>query len=473
MSNVMNFNVPGTDKIIDEDAAITVSSDRMEAYAVFTPANVNGKEITTAELKNRMHKIGVTHGFNDASLTETLTAREYGKKLLVASGKRPANGKDGYIRYVFDMKERSAAPKLLDDGRVDYRELSNFDSITAGTVLAEVMPPETGEDGVNIFGAPVPHKPGRPAQRIATGKNVAVSLDGRFLMSTSSGQIVIEKSRVSVSPVLTIPSDVGNETGSIRFDGTVIVRGGVRAGFLIQATEAVEVHGPVEGAQIIAGGDVKLLGGVQGNGKAIIIAGGDLFTRFAQNASLAASGNITSDLLMHCTVKCNGSLLLEGKTRLLVGGSCTAGTVIRAKEIGSSMATATELSVGNVPELLERYNRLRRSLAQKREDFTKITQIVETLMKLQQAQALPADKQEMLLKSLQTKVMIRSEIAALEESVAEAGAELHPDKGAIYVQDIMYTGVVVTIGNAKMSVQDEIHASSLRNREGRVVIGPL
>jgi len=466
-------NMPKTDKIVNEDVTIAVSSDKMEAAAVFTPANMNGVPLTLEELTARLGAIGVTRGLDAGFVAEGWKDREYGKKIVIARGKRPVHGQDGSIKYAFDVSERHGAPKILEDGRVDYRELSNFESVSSGTVLAEILPPTPGEEGVNLFGEAVSCKSGRPAPRTVTGKNVAISADGTQIIASIGGQIVMERGRVSVSPVLSISSDVGNETGSIRFEGTVIIRGTVCAGFLVQATEDVEVHGPVEGAHIVAGGNIKLLGGVQGNGKAVITAGGNLFTKFAQNAALSAAGDITSDLIMHCSVRCNGSLVLEGRTCQLVGGSAAAGTLIRAKEIGSSMATATELYVGNLPEMLEKHATMKRDLARKREEFKKITQIVDALMKLQQAQALPPDRQEMLLKSLQTKVAYRSEITQLEAAIEAIAAELSPDKGVVYGKDVIYPGVTVQIGNAKMHVQDEIRASALRNREGRVTIGPL
>ena len=466
-------SMPTTDKIVNEDVNITISSDKMETYAVFSPANTNGAELTLDALKARLDAVGVTYNAEDELLADVWKNREYGKKTVIARGKRPVNGKDGYLKYTFDMGARTGAPKILEDGRVDYRELSNFESVSSGTVLAEIIQPTPGESGVDLFGATISAKTGRPTPRTVTGKNVAVSADGTQIVSTIGGQIIVENGRVSVSPVLAITTDVGNETGSIRFEGTVTIRGAVRAGYLVQATEEIEVYGPVEGAHITAGGNIKLLGGVQGNGKAVITAGGNIFTRFAQNATLSAAGDITSDLLMHCTIRCNGSLLLEGKTRQLVGGSAAAGTLIRAKEIGSSIATATELFVGNLPETLEKYATTKAELARKREEFKKVSQIVDALMKLQQAQALPPDRQEMLLKSLQTKVTYRSEITRLEEAVGAIAAELSHDKGVVYGQDVIYPGVTVQIGNARMTVQDEIRASGLRNRDGRVTIGPL
>ena len=473
MEQNLDKNMPATEKIVNEEVTIAISGDKMEAMGVFTPANTLGAELSFEELIKRLAAMGVKCDAVKAALYDVWQNREYGKKLVLAQGKRPVSGKDGYIKYLFDVNERNGAPKILEDGRVDYHELSNFESVSGGTVLAEIIPPIAGEEGENLLGEKVPCKPGKPAPRTVTGKNVAVSADGTQIISAIGGQIVVERGRVSVSPVLNISSDVGNETGSIRFEGTVTIRGAVRAGFLVQATEDIEVTGAVEGAQIIAGGNIKLLGGVQGNGKAVINAAGNLFTKFAQNATLIAKGDITADLLMHCTVRCNGVLKLEGRTRQIVGGSAAAGVYIRAKEIGSSMATATELFVGNLPEMLEKYARMKAEMVKKREEFNKVTQIVDALMKLQQASPLPPDRQEMLLKSLQTKVAYRSEITQLEADINAVALELSPDKGVVYGEDIIRPGVTVQIGSARMSVQDEIQASALRNREGRVVIGPL
>jgi len=472
MKNEMDVSVPEATKIVDETVVISVSKDKMEAAGVFAPA-IGGAELTPAVLREQLKAAEVVYGIDEARLVSLCRSKEYGKPIVLAVGKGSVAGVDGYVNYTYDVKERSAAPKILESGRVDYRELSNFESVSAETVLGEIVPPAPGVDGIDVLGRLVPHKPGRPFTRAVAGKNVELSPDGRLLTAKSSGRVMLDNGKISVSHVLELPKDVGNETGSIRFEGAVVVRGSVRAGFVLQATGDIEVHGVVEGAQVAGGGNVRLLGGVQGTEKAVITAGGDLFVKFAQNASLAAAGDITAELIMHCLVKCNGSLILSGSKRLLVGGKCIVGTQIRAREIGSPMATVTELSVGNVPEMLDRCTALKRELVQKQAEHLRITQLVDTLLKMQAAQALSDEKKELLQKSLQTKVVHRSEVAALEAEVAEAVTALNPDRGAIYADDVIYPGVTIQIGNARMPVRDEIASTGLRNIDGKVTVVPL
>jgi hypothetical protein len=92
------------------------------------------------------------------------------------------------------------------------------------------------------------------------------------LISDIDGQVQINNGRVDVVSVLNIAGDVGYGTGNIDFTGSVFVEGTVLHGFSVKASENIEIKGALEGANIEAGGDVNLLGGVKGVGKSIIKA---------------------------------------------------------------------------------------------------------------------------------------------------------------------------------------------------------
>ena len=54
-------------------------------------------------------------------------------KLLQA---KPRNGEDGEIRYLFDT-EVKIRPTILEDGRVDLKELNIIQTVSKGQCLAE------------------------------------------------------------------------------------------------------------------------------------------------------------------------------------------------------------------------------------------------------------------------------------------------------------------------------------------------
>ena len=84
----------------------------------------------------------------------------YNAELLVAQGKKPVDGTDGYYEYKFDTNF-DGKPKLLPDGSVDYWSVHSIESVTAGQVIAVYHPAVSGEDGMSVKGRLVPAKHGR------------------------------------------------------------------------------------------------------------------------------------------------------------------------------------------------------------------------------------------------------------------------------------------------------------------------
>ena len=97
-----------------------------------------------------------------------------------------------------------------------------------------------------------------------------------------------------------MPVDVDNTTGDIEYEGNVIVHGNVRAGFTLKASGDITIMGVVEGANVDAGGNLTVNRGIQGMNKAQIHAGGDIVSKFVENATIVCGGNIETDCFGIC-----------------------------------------------------------------------------------------------------------------------------------------------------------------------------
>lgn len=457
----------------DETATIEVSKDKMEAYIQFYSAGHMGETLTPEKTRKIIDDNGVKYGIMNDILEGLTKDRQYTKKHLFACGTAPIDGKDGYLDYKFNTGDKTNKPKILDDGRVDFRQIDYFDAVKKSQILMVAIPPAQGGDGTNVLNQVVSHKPGKPAPKFPGGKNVELSEDGTKLLASISGHLILNNNKITISPVLTIDGDVGPATGNVNFEGSVDIKGHVMTGFSIIATGNIAVNGVVEGAYIESDADINLYNGIQGAEKATIKAGGDIFTKFAQNCTLIAKGDIVSDSIMHCNVRCDGSIKMDGKKCLLVGGTISVGHQINAKTIGSSMATVTDISVGNSPELLQNYNLLKEKLAAATSDYEKISVGIDTIMRSGSLDNLPPEKKELLLKSIHAKTFLREKVEKLQTQTNEALQKLSSNNGVIRVSDVIYSGAKVLIGDALMYVRDDIHACTLRNIDGKVAICPL
>ena len=75
-------------------------------------------------------------------------------------------------------------------------------------------------------------------------------------------------------------------------------------GFKIKSEGDIEIYGAVEGAEIIANGNVILHRGIQGRNKGLINAQGDIVVvKYVENSQLIAGNNvIVGGAIMHSNV---------------------------------------------------------------------------------------------------------------------------------------------------------------------------
>jgi uncharacterized protein (DUF342 family) len=450
---------------------LTVSHDKMKAYIIFKKTE-DGKIPSLEDILESINKNGIVHGINMDILETALKFPVYDQMICIAEGDYPKQGKDGEIEFYFDIK-KDIKPTILEDGRVDFRNLEIIESVTAGQKLCGIKLPVPGTPGCNVYGTEV--QPGKVKEaHLPRGKNVTVSEDGLYLISSIDGQVEYVDDKVNVFSSYEVPADVDNSTGNINFVGNVVVRGNVLSGFSIEAGGNVEVWGVVEGASIKAGGDIILRRGVQGMGKGTIISGGNIISRYIEHCKVEAKNNIKSEAIMHSKVKCGNKLELSGKKGLLVGGSCKVGKEISAKVIGSQMATATEIEVGTDPNLRERYKSLKEEMNSIETEARKADQAIYILKKMEKSAPLSPEKAELLAKSFRTKVHhtnrineIKNELSFIEYSLQQEAS------GKIKCYGIVYSGTKITIGTCQMYVKDNLEYCTLYREGADIKVGPL
>ncbi len=449
--------------------SVTVSQDKLKAYVEFAPPE-GGSMIKLEEVVELLAKNGVVYGINKSTLETIVQYPVYNEAICVAEGTPPVNGQDGKVDYSFDTSRKSK-PAILDDGRVDYRELNLVESVHKGQQLACLIPPVNGKPGRNVLGASLPASDGNPA-KLPKGRNVEVSEDGQTLIASIDGQVTFIDGKVNVFAIYEVHADVDTTTGNISFIGNVTVRGNVLAGFTVEAGGNVEVWGVVEGATIKAGGDIILRRGMQGVGKGSLISGGDIVAKYIEYSNIEAKNDIKSEAIMHSNVKCGNKLELGGRKGLLVGGTCKVGNEVAAKVIGSQMNTATDIEVGIDPHLRERYKKCREELAVIEADIKKAEQAIAILKKLEQAGALTPEKQEIMAKSVRTKVYysnrveeIKAEVAVIEEKLQQEAS------GKIKIFSVAYPGTKVAIGSCQMYIKENLQYCTLYREGADIRVG--
>jgi len=456
---------------VDATATTMISPDKMKGYITLSPPD-NGRMLTMDEIVDILNKNGIIYGINKATLESLVKYPVYNEMICIAEGTPPVNGQNGKVQYHFDIT-RESKPTILEDGKVDFRELNLIQSAQQGQILCSLVPPIRGTPGRTVSGTDIAPTEGKPVP-LPKGRNVSVSEDGQYLIANISGQISYIDGKVNVFATHEVQADVDNSTGNINFIGNVSIRGNVLSGFIVEAGGSVEVMGVVEGAIIKAGGDIILRRGMQGMGKGVLISGGDIISRFIENSTVEARNNIKAEAIMHSNVKCGNKLELSGRKGLLVGGSCKVGKEIVAKVIGSHLATITEIEVGLDPTIRERYKAAKDELISAENDLRKAEQAITILKKLETAGALTPEKQEMLAKSVRTRIFLTNRSMELKEELTQLEAMLQQDAyGKVRCYNFIYPGTKVAIGSCMMYVKENLQYCTLYRDGADVRVGPI
>jgi len=445
---------PQEELVVDAVVEVSLSPDEMRAYVTLVEPD-GGEGITASKLIDALKQQGVVYGIKNDVIDSLEKYPIYNQMICIAEGAPPIDGKDGKVEYKFDISKQRK-PTILENGKVDYRELNLVQSVKRGEILCILIPPEPGKKGMTVTGKELKCRDGKHV-RMPKGRNVIISDDGTMLLANIDGQVEFSDEKVNVFATYEVKADVDNSTGNISFVGNVLVRGNVLSGFKVEAGGNVEVWGVVEGAVINAGGDIILRRGMQGMGKGILTSGGDIVARYIENSTIKAKRDIKSEAIMHSHVTCGNKLQLGGRKGLLVGGTCRVGREIEAKVIGSALSVFTDVEVGLDPQVREEYKELREEIAKSAESIKKAEQVINILKKLETAGMLTDDKREMLERSIRTKVFHDSKLLELNDRRRELEELMRQENaGRIRCTDFVYPGTKISMGTASMFVKETL-----------------
>jgi len=468
-NNWIKIAEPQDQKLIDSECIVKLANEDMKAYIILTKP-IGGSDITEKAIYEALKINNVKFNLKDSVIKQAAELKTYENEMLVAEGIEPQEGQDAVLAYHFDISNERAV-SIDKDGKIDYHELSLIKNVKTGQKLVTLTPNTEGISGKDVMGRDVPGKDGKKIA-LPRGKNLDISEDGLELISTIDGEVKVLDGKVNVFSVYEVRHDVDNSTGNIRFNGKVIVMGNVLTGFLIEADGDVEVYGVVEGAQIKSNGSIILHRGIQGMNKGELFCEGDLIAKFIENSKIEVKGNIQSDAIMHSQIICGKKLEANGRKGLLVGGFFKVGEEIKAKVIGSPMATITELEVGINPDMRKKYEEVKNELKQVADNLDKTTKAVDLLTKMSKNIELPLDKKLLLTKSVKLKVQLleRHEQIQSEQKELEVYFE-ELSRGKIKVYDVIYSGCRITIGSSLMNIKDSVKYVSFYRANAEIKMG--
>lgn len=457
---------------IEFSASIVVELDRNKTEAIcrFYPPSKGGKGITVKDIMAALQQKQVIFGIDQDAIMDYMNHPVYCTDILLAKGKPAREGSDAYIEYFFNTHP-NPKPAHNEDGTVDFHSLDVISHVQKGDLLAKLHPEDRGEPGRNLSGHETLPRPVKPAM-LSVGRNIRLSDDRTEAYSEVTGHVKLYNGQIFVSDLYEVPADVDNSTGDIDYNGNVYVRGSIREGFQVNARGNVVIDGTVEGALVMAGGDIVIQRGVNGMNKGVLQAQGNIISKFIENTTVFAGGYVETGSIIHSEVSAKGDVVCSDKKGFITGGKVSSGGKIEAQTIGSTMGSATRLEVGMDPEKKERYNFLQNEISNAQLENSKINPILKNYqMQIDAGIGLDRKNQEYYIKLNETFSKNKDVLEEYRKEFEELKKLVENSKNSkVVVSKDIFAGVTVVCSDVSLVLKEKRSYCYIEKKDGELVI---
>lgn len=434
---------------------VSITQGGLVASLKVTPLAEEVSCINISHLHGALQEAGVSFGIWSEVLHQIAEGKTLNKWVTVAKGEQAGEGKDGYVLCHFNKEGTKA--KLKEDlrGRVNIKDMNLIQNVTAGDVLCELVPPETGKGGTTVRGEEILGKLGA-AGKLPSGKGIETSPDGNKIVAAIDGMVVWSDSEVNVEPVYVVDK-VDSSTGNVRFNGSVVVNGEVGDGYEVHAQEDVTIAMSVGRVIITAGGNIRIGGGILGQEKAQVTAQGSLRVKFIQDAQVRARKEIVvDDYIRNSEVTSGGPIVVKSPQGWITGSSVSSEAWIYCHSIGHvANAVSTRLIIGHNPALLNEREQSKKDLTERIGDFLKLQASVGKLRILKAKGALTRQQEDLYTKILDALETVKYNLYSIDSRIHDLTEKINAVfSGNIYIDGTANEGTIIMIGKAIREVEE-------------------
>ncbi len=269
-----------------ESYSLSLEKDGLEAVVRFYAPTEGAELLTKDEFMKDLQYRRIVNGIDESVIDAFFADRKYCTDYVVARGCLPEEGKSAVVEYFFNTDPK-AKPTVNEDGSVDFFHLNTINHCEAGELLAKLVPAVPGKPGKDVTGKVILPREVKTT-KLHYGRRIRFEKaeDGtEAIYSEVNGHVSLVGNDVFVSDVLEV-ENVDISTGNIDYNGSVQVNGNVCSNFSVRAKGNVDIHGVVEGAAVEAGGNIIIVRGMNGMGKGVLKAGGNVVAKFLESATV-------------------------------------------------------------------------------------------------------------------------------------------------------------------------------------------
>jgi uncharacterized protein (DUF342 family) len=461
-------NMPANDSVV----TVEISEQETKAFIKVSPPGTGGCDFSYEDYCEILTNNGVVYGINEELLQSFADRPVYKEKICIATSKRPVDGMNSYLDYLFETEPGAIRLSEGADGKVNFKELNIIQNVMKDQALARLHNAEKGQPGYTVTGKLLPAHDGKDFP-VTLGKNIRFAEDGLTILADINGQAIVANGKINVESVYTVDGSVGLRTGNIVFLGNVIVTGNVEEGFSVKASGNIEVYGLADKSTLIAEGDIIVRQGIAGKKDEYVSAGRLLLAKFIENATVSSGSMVVvSDGILNSTIDAGKCIICQGKRAAIIGGHLRAVEEISAKSLGSpSGNTETVCEVGTDPKKKSRLIALEEKKSELLNELDDINLNVKTLNGIkQQRQGLPEDKEHYLQELLESITRINDELKKINNDIDEINVFLQnlPMVGRVSASAKIHSGVVIIIRDTKLAINSDYKASTFILENGLI-----
>lgn len=447
----------------DAQYRIDIAADKMSASLTVTVAH-GGTAVDAGDARAALAAKGVVFGIDEDAVARAVAAP--GTAVDVARGQLPKPGVDGRLETLIHTDE-THRPLEDEKGHVDFRERGTVRWVEAGAPLMRRHPPQPGVPGRTVAGTDVSVATPKDAKLPGRSEGVGLSAsDADLLVAEIAGHPVIRRDGIRVEPTLTLDR-VDLASGNIDFVGTVEVKGDVQTGMKIKASGDVIIHGVLESAEVEAGNDVVVLGGVVG--QMPVVAAKDEAERKAAGAHVHAHANVRARHVKNAVILAEQSVYIDevavqcditaldqvvigkegGRKGHVLGGVVRATKGIVAECLGGLGTGETRLLIGVNPLTQQALDAMKAAIAARTKERDDLEKVVRLLQNRSDRREILDKARLTLERTLEELESVAADAQALEGELKEA------ESATIVVKHSVFPGVVVGIGRKFKRIAEE------------------
>lgn len=441
-----------------DSVELEISDDKMQAVVTVYESQsyiIEHTEEIKAAIEHLLTENNIIYGQSPIDFQNIITGKAY----IVAKGLEPQKGKDAIVTY---LQQAEKKPEINVDGKADYFDMNFIVEIKEGSWLGEKIPAQEGVVGRDILGGVVPAEKGDDLPLKYDNESAyEIEEDGKTVLRSKTNGIIGEVNGVlAVQKHLVINGDVGLETGNLRFDGSIQIKGTVMPGYSIIASGdiSVESNEGVNSAELIRSteGDVFIKGGVFGKDITKIEAYKNIFIKHANGCTLEAKENVYIGFYSMGSIIFGNEVFLDERKGKIIGGKVIAINSITAAYTGNSLERKTELIVQGIDRkiLTENAKIKAEEMLKIQDDMTKLNFQISQLTQF---------KSTMSKQQIASYEQTKQKFHTMESEVKELDVEIQRILKLLrtstdYFIDIKHeanAGTVIQIGNKSTTLSKE------------------